>query len=148
MTCGVTRAIHLEVVSNMSTRSFMGAFRRFTDHHPLSRVIFSDNATTFQCASVHVKNLAKDQTIIDYLANRQIQWKFIPKRAPWYGGFWERLVGLIKSALQRMIGRHKLDIDDLRTATSEIEAILNDRQLTHVPSEVGGIEPLTPSHLL
>ena len=47
-----------------------------------------------------------------------------------------------------MIGRHKLDVDELRTATSEIEAILNDRTLTQVPSEVDSIETLTPSHLL
>ena len=40
---------------------------------------------------------AKDLMMIDYLTNRQIQWKFIPKRAPWYVGFWERLVGLNKS---------------------------------------------------
>ena len=39
MTCGVTRAVHLEVVETMSTKGFMDAFRRFTGHHPLPRIL-------------------------------------------------------------------------------------------------------------
>ena len=36
----------------------------------------------------------------------------------------------------------------LQTLIVEIEAVLNDRPLTYVPSEISDPEPLTPSHLL
>jgi hypothetical protein len=82
------------------------------------------------------------------LSKRGIQWKFIPKRAPWYGGFWERLIGLTKNSLKKVLGRANGTLEELQTISSETEAILNDRPLTHVSSELEDAEPLTPSHLL
>ena len=148
MTCGFSRAIHLEVVEDMSTESFLNAFRRYTGHHPLPRLIISDNASTFVSASGFITQLFNDPRVSRYLADRHIKWQFIPKRAPWYGGFWERLVGMAKTVLSKMVGRSKVTLVELQTAVCEIEAVLNDRKLTRIPTDVNEIEPLTPSHLL
>ncbi|XP_075559900.1 uncharacterized protein LOC142591457 [Dermacentor variabilis] len=56
-TCAVTRAIHLELVTDMSTSNFLMAFRRFISRRGVCRVIFSDNARTFQRASKDLKRL-------------------------------------------------------------------------------------------
>ena len=148
MTCGFSRALHLEVVQDMTTGSFLKAFRRYSGHHRLPRLIISDNAATFISVSGYLTNLFKDHQVTKFLAERNIQWKFIPKRAPWYDGFWERLVGMAKSVLNKMAGQNKLTLEELQTAVCEIEAVLNDRKLTTIPSVIDGLIPLTPSHLL
>ena len=67
------------------------------------------------------------------------------KRAPWYGGFWERLVGLKKMSL---LGRAHVSLLLLQTLVVEIEATLNDRLLTYVSCDVADTEPITPANLL
>ncbi|XP_045023523.1 uncharacterized protein LOC123467803 [Daphnia magna] len=148
MTCGFSRALHLEVVQDMSTESFLKAFRRYTGHHRLPRLIISDNASTFITASGYLTKLFNDHQVTRFLNDRNIQWKFIPKRVPWYGGFWERLVAMAKNVLTKMVGLNKLTLEELQTVVCEIEAVLNDRKLTNIPSEIDGLTPLTPSHLL
>ncbi|GFU11580.1 integrase catalytic domain-containing protein [Trichonephila clavipes] len=46
-TYGVTRALHLELVSDMTTNSFLLVFRRFLTRRGNCKVIYSDNAKTF-----------------------------------------------------------------------------------------------------
>ena len=71
-----------------------------------------------------------------------------PQKNPWYGGSWERLIGMRKSTIKKMLGRSFITLCTLQTLIVEIEAILNDRPLTYVSSDVTNPEPLTPSHLL
>lgn len=75
-------------------------------------------------------------------------WRFIPRKAPWYGGFWKRLIGLTKSCLEKVLGKAHINLLMLQTMVVEIEAILNDRPLTYVSSDIDDPQPLTPSHLL
>jgi len=72
----------------------------------------------------------------------------MPKRAPWYGGFWERLIGLTKMTLKKVLGRTFISLTSLQTIVIEIEAVLNDRPITYMSSDVSDLEPLTPAHLL
>ena len=69
------------------------------------------------------------------------------EHAPWWGGFFERMVQLMKKCLRKLVGRAKLSYDELYTAVTEVEAILNSRPLTYV-SASDLDEPLTPSHLI
>ena len=81
--------------------------------------------------------------------NREgVTWKFIPKKAPWFGGFWELLVGLTKSAIKKVLGRAHISLQVLQTIVVEVEALLNDRPLTYISHDLDDPEPLTPSHLL
>lgn len=41
-----------------------------------------------------------------------------------------------------------ITLTELRTLAVEVEAILNERSIIYVSSDVGDEEPLTPSHLL
>jgi hypothetical protein len=146
-TCGVTRAMHLEVVDDMTAGYFINALRRFTGHHPIPRILYSDNGSTFVNAASILIKLFDHTEVQQELASMRTIWRFIPKGAPWYGGWWERLISLTKTIL-RKIGRTLLGFVQLQTVVTQIEAILNDRALTRVPSDVNGIQPLTPSHLL
>ncbi|XP_053407998.1 uncharacterized protein LOC128559687 [Mercenaria mercenaria] len=147
-TCASTRAVHVEVVPDLSTASFMQAFRRFSSRHLLPEIMVSDNCTTFEAASQEVHRLYNSRKLHDSLSSKGTEWRFIPKRAPWYGGWWERLIGMAKEALKKVLGRSYVNYQTLQTIVTEIETVLNDRPLTYVTSGVSDPEPLTPSHLL
>jgi hypothetical protein len=134
----VTRGIHLEIVNHLSTASFLNAFPRFAARRSLPAKLFSDNATTFLSAAEEIKRLET------YMQNDHVEWHFIPKRAPWFGSFWERLIGLTRLSLQKVLGRARIDLDELNTITAEVEATLNDRPITYFSDG----EPLTPAHLM
>ncbi|GFY34967.1 integrase catalytic domain-containing protein [Trichonephila clavipes] len=77
-----------------------------------------------------------------------IHWKLIVERAPWWGGFYERLVKTIKDPLRKILGRELLTFEELSTVLSEVEVIVNHRPLTYVENDPGEPEPLTPAHFL
>ncbi|GFX35699.1 integrase catalytic domain-containing protein [Trichonephila clavipes] len=83
-----------------------------------------------------------------FLARRDkgIHWKFIVELAPWWGGFYERLVKTIKDPLRKILGRALLTFEELSTILSEVEVIVNHRPLTYVENDPGEPEPLTPAH--
>ena len=73
---------------------------------------------------------------------------FHPKMCPWFGGFLEKLIGLTKSTLKKVLGRTHATLESLQTIVVEVEAVLNNHPLTHVLSESSDADPITPSHLL
>ena len=147
-TCAVTRAVHLEVVSDLSEQSFLQAFRRFSSRRSVPHHMISDNASTFLAASDTLSDLFKSPSLKEQFSRQGVEWKFIPKRAPWYGGFWERIIGLTKRAIKKTLGKASITLTELQTLATEVEAVLNDRPITYVSSDCTDEEPLTPSHLL
>ena len=147
-TCGLSRAVHLEVVQDLDVETFLQAFRRFAARKSLPRVLLSDNASTYVSAAKELQQLFTSHKLEEFLTSKDIQWKFIPKHAPWYGGFWERLIGLTKNVLKKVLGRSFITFETLQTLAVEIEGVLNDRPLTYLPTDIDDPHPLTPSHLL
>ncbi|XP_064462757.1 uncharacterized protein LOC135373589 [Ornithodoros turicata] len=146
--CAVTRAVHLELVSRMTTPSFLLAFRRFTARRGVPSVIYSDNATTFKKAEKEIWKALKGQGFQDHLADHKIHWKYIIERASWWGGFWERLVRSVKTALRKTLGKNRLTFEELTTVLHGVEAVINSRPLTFVNDSPADEGPLTPGPLL
>jgi len=147
-TCATSRAVHLEVVTDLSTTTFLLAFRRFVARRSLPQVMMSDNATTYTSAAEELRELLSSQEIKTVLGREGVTWRFIPKKAPWFGGYWERLIGLTKMAIKKTLGRAHINLMTLQTIVAEVEMILNDRPLTYVSGDLSDPEPLTPAHLL
>ncbi|XP_061168132.1 uncharacterized protein LOC133177057 [Saccostrea echinata] len=147
-TCASTRAVHLELVTDLTEEQFILAFRRFSSRKSLPKLMISDNATTYVASSKEIEKLTSSHSLQETLNTHGTRWKFIPKRAPWYGGFWERLIGLTKNCLKKVLGRSFVNLDALNTIIVEIECILNDRPLTYASADPLDEDPLTPSHLL
>lgn len=148
--CMVTRAIHLEAVSDMTTSTFLSAFRRFVSRRGHCSQIWSDNGTTFVGASKELEQLnAIQQESAARLEANGTQWHFIPPRAPNFGGLWEAGVKSTKFHLKRVIGDSTLTFEEMSTLLSQVEACLNSRPLTVINStEPGEPLPLTPGHFL
>lgn len=146
--CASTRVVHLEIVSNLTEESFILAFRRFVSRRSLPKTMISDNASTYMAASNEIQRLTNSQSLLEKIQDQGTEWKFIPKGAPWYGGFWERMIGLTKTTLKEIIGSKCIRMETLQTVITEIESTLKDRPITYVSSDVNEPERLTPSHLL
>ena len=154
--CMVTKAIHLEVASDLTTDAFIAALKRFIARRGLPREINSDNATNFVGANrklnqfyYQINNINKSSTISDYLHDKGITWKFIPPVSPNFGGVWEAAVKSMKAHLIRVTGNSNLTFEEMTTLTCQIEAILNSRPLCQIKSDdPSSIDVLTPGHFL
>jgi len=151
--CLVTKAIHLELVSDLSTNAFLAALERFVSRRGLCAHIHSDNGTNFQGAANKLKEIYKITTSVefnrrvsDHLSSKNVQWHFIPPGAPHFGGAWESAVKSMKYHLRRSIGQSVLLFEELSTLLTRIEAILNSRPLVQADSD--DIPYLTPGHFL
>ena len=113
----------------------------------MPKVIISDNAVNFRGFAPILGELQNHPKVVELLQHYRTQWKFIPARAPWFGGVYERMIGITKSVLKRVLGNALVTIDELATIVVEVEARINNRPITYIDSEED-IEALTPSHLL
>ena len=148
-TCASTRAVHLELVPNLNADSFLLAFRRFASRRGLPSTLLSDNAKTFKSACKEIRNIIGSRKVAAHLTRHRVTWNFTVERAPWWRGFWERMVQLVKRCLRKAIGRSTLNYDQLNTELVEVEAIVNSRPLTYVYDDVEGVSySISPSHLL
>ncbi|XP_067016654.1 uncharacterized protein [Acropora muricata] len=146
-TGGSTRAIHIELTPSLTTQAFIRCLRRFVARRGFPELIISDNAKTFKAAATQLTRIFNDPDVMSFLLKRKIQWKFNLEKAPWWGGFFERMIKSTKRCLKKTLGRARLTYEELLTVLTEVECILNSRPLTYLyPDDLK--EPLTPSHLI
>ncbi|KAL3073720.1 hypothetical protein niasHS_016626 [Heterodera schachtii] len=151
ITCLATRAVYLEATLDLTSETFINVLRRFISRRGKPDIIWSDNATTFKLAQKTLELLSApgpDQEVQNFLTHNRIQWRFIAQISPWAGGFYERLVKLVKDCFKRTLGRRILSFDQLNTFVAEVEATLNYRPITAVSDAVDGPVPLRPINLL
>ena len=51
------------------------------------------------------------------------------ERAPWWGGFFERMIQVLKHCLRKLMGQAKLTYQELLTSVAEVE-LMNSQPLT------------------
>ena len=88
--CFATKAIHLEVATDLSTDAFLNCLRRFTSRRGLPHCIMSDNGTNFVGARNELGKLLRSSshrdTVAQFLATEHIEWRLNPPHAPHFGG--------------------------------------------------------------
>lgn len=153
--CMATKALHLELVSNMTTKTFLSAFHRFTARRGKPSQVYSDNGKNFVGARNELHKLYRlfnNRDIADeinnHLANDNIRWHFIPPAAPHWGGIWESGVKSVKHHLKRTMGNTTLTYEELNTLLVQIEGILNSRPLCPLSDGADEVDYLTPAHFL
>ncbi|KAL0880625.1 hypothetical protein ABMA27_001855 [Loxostege sticticalis] len=149
-TCLTTRAVHIEIVSSLSTDSAIMALRRMGARRGWPQVMYSDNATNFRGADKELREAVTEwePSLRDYALTQRIEWLYISPGAPHQGGAWERMIRSVKSALRVTLNEKAPRDEVLHTLLVEVEHTMNARPLTHVPVSADDPEALTPNHFL
>ena len=148
--CFATKAVHIEIVSDLTSEAFLACLSRSFSRRRKSSVMYRDNATNFVGEKNELAKISEfsrshklNSIISRMLANHHINWYFIPPRSPHFGGLWEAAVKSFKYHLVRVIGNQLLTYGQFTTLATEIEAILNSRPLTPLPSDPNDLAALS-----
>ena len=144
--CSLSRALYLELTKTMETEEFISTLKRFIARKGRPEKIYSDNGRTFVAAAKWLRNVMQDERLHDYLAKMNIKWQFNLSRAPWWGGQFERMVGIVKQAFNKSVGNGTLTWAELQDVLLDVEVTLNNRPLSYVEEDVQ-LPLLTPNML-
>ncbi|XP_069114456.1 uncharacterized protein [Argopecten irradians] len=153
-TCMTSRAVHIELVEEMSSAAFINALRRFVSLRGKVTQFYSDRGTNFvgstdalQMNTVNVES----PTVKKFLVENCTTWIFNPPHASHMGGVWERAIGTARRILEGIIvleSRRNLTHDILSTFMCEVCAIINSRPIAPVSVDPSQPSVLSPSVLL
>ncbi|XP_062714210.1 uncharacterized protein LOC134290985 [Aedes albopictus] len=94
--CFATKAVHLELVANLTTAKFLQAFRRFVACRGLCSDVYTDNGKNFVGAANELKRLVRSRERKDQVAQECTEngnrWHFNPPKGSHFGGLWEAAI--------------------------------------------------------
>ncbi|XP_021359483.1 uncharacterized protein LOC110454347 [Mizuhopecten yessoensis] len=146
-TCQSCRAIHIKLLEEMSSSSFINAVRRF--YAIRGKAAFcSDRRTNFVGATTDLGVTAifiEDRNVKEFLRESGTIWGFNPPHASHFGGSWERMIGVARRILDSMLLNNNRNLTHrvLSTFIAEVIAIINARPL--VPVSTDADDPFVPS---
>ena len=154
-TCLASRAVHLELLDDLSTDAFLNGLRCLIAIRGKVRTIRCDQGTNFIGAKNELQsNFAQlnQDRIASKMLDMGCEFKVNPPSASHMGGVWERQIRTVRSVLTGLLQQEtatRLDTSSLRTVLYEVMAIVNSRPLTVEQLDgTDGPLPLTPNHLL
>ncbi len=145
--CSLTRAVYLELLKSLEALECITSLKRFIARRGRPKLIYSDNGSTFKAIGKRLRQVQKDERLNDYLSNLSIKWQFSLSRAPWWGGQFERLIGLFKNAFHKTVGNRTLRWTELGEVVIDVEVSLNNRPLSYVEDDFQ-LPLLTPNSML
>ena len=153
-TCMSSRAVHIEMLEDMTTDAFLNALRCFIAIRGAVQQLRSDQGTNFVGAKNELKAALQEldaERIKTFLSQRQCNFLMNPPQSSHAGGVWERQIRTIRSILTSIIedSQGRLDSASLRTFLYESMSIVNSRPLTvDNLNDASSPVPLTPNQLL
>ncbi|XP_063372556.1 uncharacterized protein LOC134660705 [Cydia amplana] len=152
--CMVTKAVHLELVTDLTSSAFLAALRRMAARRGAPAHMYSDIGKNFvggnrklQEGYQHLQHIT-DSNFLAEITGMNIEWHFNAPSWPSAGGIWERAVRSLKHHLKRVVGEQKLTFEEYSTILTLIEGCLNSRPLCALNDDIDNLDFLTPNHFL
>ncbi|KAK7603518.1 hypothetical protein V9T40_003517 [Parthenolecanium corni] len=150
-TCLSTRAVHIMALPSLDSQELWLCFASFFADRTTPTLILSDNALQFKLLALYIpqfwESFISTDTVSKGISDHNIQWVFTPAKAPWYGGVYERIIGLIKDAYYKTLSHHPVLTRLLKSTFKSIQIMLNERPLCPSADDAEQVA-LTPSHFL
>ena len=150
-TCCLCRAVHLEMATGLDTSSFMNCFQRMCNRRGVPSEVLSDNGSNFIGAQRELDEIFSDEAqaeIQSKTSMKRIKWHFIPAGTPHFGGVHESMVKSAKRAIYAILKQADVKDEELETAFTSTEALLNSRPIVPPSADSRDDLPLTPHHFL
>ncbi|XP_055631988.1 uncharacterized protein LOC129771892 [Toxorhynchites rutilus septentrionalis] len=117
--------------------------------------MYSDNATNLRATAKTLREhyqkidaTEHNDEVNDFLADRRVQWLFIPARSPHHGGLWEAGIKVAKTFLSKIRNNYNYTFEELSTLLAQIAACMNSRPISPISDDPSDPQPLTPAHFL
>jgi hypothetical protein len=153
ITCMASRAIHVELLDDMTTDAYINGLRCFIAIRGPVQTMRCDQGSNFVGADRELREALKEikeEQLRKFFEKNQCRFIMNSPHSSHMGGCWERHIRTIRSILTTMLYQHsgRLDTSTLRTFLYESMAIVNSRPLT--PQDLSDPQsvPLTPNHLI
>lgn len=151
--CLATKAVHLEIVADLSLEAFVACFTRFTSRRGLPSLVRSDCGSNYSAADRYLKELYiflrdNHSELERSLTKNNIKWLFNAPSSPNHGGLFETAVKSAKTHARRVLGETRLTFEELATFFAKVEAVMNSRPLCPLSTDPTDYEVLTPGHFL
>ena len=130
-----TRAIHLELIKDRGTNTFLMEFRRFVSLRGNPNNCWSDCGTNFIGAQHYLKELLNDwnipriQSVISEEFSSTFQCSWNVPRANHQNGIVESLIKSVRQALDAASINQALREEQWRTYLAEVTCLINQRRL-------------------
>ncbi|XP_055622236.1 uncharacterized protein LOC129765826 [Toxorhynchites rutilus septentrionalis] len=149
--CLVIKAVHFEIIADLSSAACINAVKRFVARRGRVRELHCDNGTAFVGADRELRLLRKEflrQLDAEEWTTYCLESRFIPARSPHFGGIWEAGIKSFKFHFRRIMGNRSFSVDQFLTVAAQIESILNSRPLSPLSESPTDYSALTPGHFL
>ena len=146
-TSATSRTVDIELVEDLTAKTFRKSLKSLMTQRGTPQLIVLDNAKTFQATARWLQSIVKNERVQDLLQEQKINWRFNLSRSPWWGAFFERMIGMVKTTLKKTLGLANLTVSELQEVLLDIEFCLNNRPLTYQRGQLYD-EVLTPNHLV
>jgi len=128
------------------------AYQKMVNRRGLPEEMLSDNGKNFVAADKEfherTDKLVKDPELMSQMTNKGIKWNFNPPYAPHFGDVFETMIKAAKRAIMAILSKADVTDEELMTAFTEAEALINSRPLTYQSAHPNDDVPHTPNHFL
>lgn len=153
-TCMTTRAVHLELVSDKSTDTFLLAFRRFASLRGHPSTCWSDCGTNFVPAQSYLEevmqnwDIPKIQSVFSDEFTCDFKWQWNTPHASHQNGVVESLIKSVRQAIDATCKNQAFTEEQWRTFLAETTYLINSRPLYPSSDRVWETPPITPNDIL
>ena len=121
-----TRAALLRLSEDLNIEEFERALKEFVAQRGRPQMLVSDSGKAIISRSKMIMTQKNSEDLVNYIVNCNI-WKYIMSKAPWWGGFLECLVGIMKRTLSNLVGKRFLSYGVQEDVLLDIECMMNNR---------------------
>ena len=151
LNCLLSRAVHIDLITDYSTDAFLQGFRRFMNLRGTPTNVYSDPGSQIQGANnvlkEMVKNLDKDK-LRDFAIHEKLKWHFTAADGQWQNGCSESLIRSCKKAISNAISTHVLTFSELLTVMYETANLICERPIGKTNLDLSDGSYLCPNDLI